>query len=235
MEWLTGRVYNFVLDDVEMGKKDDDFGKSKSPRRGPRGGSRWNPSRTAPSKRWTKRILLALLFGVILYLFFENIPKGDFHDKRRPVYGKSQLDQQGHQVWPYAPPRHKGEFDSIGGRGNFPSRQSEDQKRGGSLSADSQLGVEVYDGPIEFPNLATTLHTLSQTHTTSPSRNILFAASSLKSASNILPMVCRMGQEMRSYVHFALMGHSEVDIEELQKVNAVDEKCHITFHGMLSR
>ncbi|KAF7521932.1 hypothetical protein G7054_g12281 [Neopestalotiopsis clavispora] len=61
-------------------------------------------------------------------------------------------------------------------------------------------------------------------------RNILFAASSLKSAATLLPVACQMGQESRNYVHFALISRSDIDMEELQKINGIDEGCQIIFH-----
>lgn len=62
-------------------------------------------------------------------------------------------------------------------------------------------------------------------------KNVLFAASSLKSAAALLPIACQMGTELRSYVHFALMSRSEIGLNELRAVNGVDDSCHIIFHG----
>lgn len=65
-------------------------------------------------------------------------------------------------------------------------------------------------------------------------KNVLFTASSLKSAAALLPVACQMGSELRNYVHFALMSRSTIDIEELRALNGVDESCHVIFHGKSS-
>jgi hypothetical protein len=62
-------------------------------------------------------------------------------------------------------------------------------------------------------------------------KHILFSAASLRSAATLLPIACRMGSELRSYVHFALMGRSEIGLDDLRAVNGVDESCNIIFHG----
>jgi hypothetical protein len=65
-------------------------------------------------------------------------------------------------------------------------------------------------------------------------KNILFAAANLKSAALLLPMACQMGNELRNYVHFALVGGSGIDIDDLRAVNGIDESCQVIFHGMRS-
>lgn len=63
-------------------------------------------------------------------------------------------------------------------------------------------------------------------------KNVLFAAASLKSASLLLPMACQMGDELRNYVHFALIGGSGIGMDELRAVNGIDKSCQVIFHGM---
>lgn len=64
-------------------------------------------------------------------------------------------------------------------------------------------------------------------------KNVLFAAASLRSAAVLLPMACQMAAELRSYVHFALAGGSDIGLEELRAINGLDDSCQVIFHGMV--
>ena len=89
-----------------------------------------------------------------------------------------------------------------------------------------------YNGPVKFLNLAESLQApVDITAEVATNQNILFAAGTLKSAATLLPLACQMGAELRSYVHFALMSRSEMEIHELRQVNGVDDSCYIRFHG----
>lgn len=86
-----------------------------------------------------------------------------------------------------------------------------------------------FDGPIKFYNLASTLG--SGTASWKTTRNILFAASSLKSASNIIPLACDMSNHNRNKVHFAIMGRDGITIDKLKQVNGVgDGDCAVIWH-----
>ena len=246
MHGLKGRVMqNFVLDDVEMGKKDDDFPARKASSRRRGGGPGWRPSRVAPSRRLAKRLVILVLMAFVAYILFKNMPRNEWRDARRPRYEETAGSSGGGGVagrwpppgWAQPPPRHKGEWDSVrrggGGGDDGASGPAADYSpgRGNALKLPPGSRVDAHEGPIEFPGLFNTLYTISKTRD-ALEKNILFAASSLKSASNILPLACQMGRERRNFVHFALMSHSDISIEELQRVNGINEKCHILFHGM---
>jgi hypothetical protein len=101
-----------------------------------------------------------------------------------------------------------------------------------SLGAGTAAPVQRYNGPVKFHNLAVSLHAISGTRGTMfHNKNVLFAAASLKSAAVLLPLACAMGTEFRSYVHFALMSRSDVEMKELKKINGIDDECEIIFHG----
>jgi hypothetical protein len=89
-----------------------------------------------------------------------------------------------------------------------------------------------YNGPVEFSHLSQSLHKLGETKGSYPvNRNVLFAAATLKSVSQLLPMACQMSTELRSYVHFALMSRSEMSMDEIRAVNGIDDTCVVFFHG----
>ncbi len=59
----------------------------------------------------------------------------------------------------------------------------------------------------------------------------LFVAASLTSAANLLPIACDTSIRGRNYVHFALMGRSDISMEILESVNGIGKDCGIVFHG----
>jgi hypothetical protein len=86
-----------------------------------------------------------------------------------------------------------------------------------------------YDGPIKFYNLGPTLG--SATASSRASRSVLFAASSLKSASHIIPLACDMSKQNRNKVHFAIMGREEITIENIKQMNGIsDGDCAVLWH-----
>ena len=86
-----------------------------------------------------------------------------------------------------------------------------------------------FDGPIKFYDLASTLG--FGTAASRASRNILFAAASLKSVSHLIPLACYMSKQNRNKVHFAIMGREGITIEEIKQVNGIsDEDCAILWH-----
>ncbi|TQS37386.1 hypothetical protein Golomagni_02143, partial [Golovinomyces magnicellulatus] len=84
-----------------------------------------------------------------------------------------------------------------------------------------------FDGPIKFPHLSPTLRSSNGAHS---SKNVLFAAASLKSAGTIIPGACEMADWKRNNVHFAIFGHEDMPMDILKSINGVGEECKITFH-----
>ena len=61
---------------------------------------------------------------------------------------------------------------------------------------------------------------------------VVFAASSLRGVSDLLPLVCGMANRTINNVHFVLMGRNDLSIEGIQYVNRVrDGDCPIHWHG----
>ncbi|KAI0840984.1 hypothetical protein F5Y06DRAFT_234756 [Hypoxylon sp. FL0890] len=204
-----GKMRGFFLSDEELGKKDDDHKPSKSG-----GGLRqpsWHPARVPP-RRSLKRIALVLVVATIVYLFIKNIPVlGPDARMRRPSYS-------------YPPDRAP----------NVPKRPSYERAQPAPSKPNGRppnAPERIFNGPVRFLELAPTLHAISGTRGSMlVNRNVLFASSSLKSAATLLPIACQMGSELKSYVHFALMSRSDIEIRELRRVNGIDDSCHIIFH-----
>lgn len=209
---LWGNMRGFSLNDDEFGKKDDDH---KHPsRNGSLRQQSWAPARVPP-RRFLKRIFLVFGAAILTYLFIHNIPT-DIGPRQslRPAYG--QTAPPGYPVHGRPPP------------GTNPKDAAHDE----DLPSPEPLQRN-YNAPPKFLELAGTLRAIGTTRgSLVVNRNVLFAASSLKSAAAILPVACQMGLELRNYVHFALMSRSEISTEDLLKVNGIYEDCHLIIHGI---
>ncbi|KAI8723546.1 hypothetical protein NCS52_00210400 [Fusarium sp. LHS14.1] len=90
---------------------------------------------------------------------------------------------------------------------------------------------KAYNGPLRFPELAKTLRNIQGTGGSyERNRNVLFAASNLKSVSTLLPMACQMSAQDMNHVHFAIAGSSEVPLKELLQINGIDDSCKLFLH-----
>ncbi|RSL50461.1 hypothetical protein CEP54_011922 [Fusarium duplospermum] len=108
-------------------------------------------------------------------------------------------------------------------RQSAPDREPAPGPRGGQDKA--------YNGPLRFPELAKTLRNIQGTGGSyERNRNVLFAASSLKSVSTLLPMACQMSAQDQNHVHFAIAGRSEVPLKELLQINGIDDSCKLFLH-----
>ncbi|RYP13707.1 hypothetical protein DL767_010611 [Monosporascus sp. MG133] len=202
---------NYFLSDVELGKKDDDHNKHAKDR-GLRTTQKWLPSR-GPRRRSLKAIALLAIIAFLVYAFVTNMPAslGPNPLMRRPTF---------EHVPPRPPPR-------VHPVQRPPPSQANPRSRAPPASPPERT----YNGPVKFLELASSLHAITPTQgSMAVNKNVLFAAASLKSAATLLPIACQMGAELKSYVHFALMSRSNIDLAELQKVNGIDESCNLIFH-----
>ncbi|KAL6719190.1 hypothetical protein ACLMJK_003427 [Lecanora helva] len=189
--------------DEELGKKDDDH----RPLNGATTPT-WSARKPAPAWR-RRRIFYAICALLLVYVFVKNIPT-DLGPA--PRHGFMTPDVQGGKLSSdtQSPPI---------GRPKRPATGSEAEEH-------------YHDGPIKFYKLAASLHGVARLEGQHEvNKNVLFAASSLKSASELIPLACEMARWDRNNVHVAIMGRDDLEIAELKKVNNIeDEDCKVYWH-----
>lgn len=206
------RIY---ASDEELSKRDDDH----------------KPSAVYPWQTrlpWRRRrILLGLVALFFIWLFIHNIPTdlGSIDQRMgRPL-------RPGHTVggleFGYRPPPHK-ENDRTKSQQTSSEKPTGPPPRNDASAEDEHY----YLGPIKFFDLASSLHKITRTNGHRPNnRNVLFAAASLKSVANLIPMACEMASRDRNHVHFAILGRESLAIEDLMEINGVDKAtCSVHFH-----
>ena len=188
----------------ELGKKYDDH----RPRKEVALPSSWAPRRSMPGFR-RRRVIFAVVACLLIYLFIHNLP-ADFG---------SDLPNEGTRV------SSRSSSSSV----RQPPPKSRPPHHHKPLEGEDQY----YEGAIKFYNLAISLQgAVGLGGSSGVNKNVLFAASSLQSASAIIPVACEMAQWNRNHVHFALMGRDDLDIEEIKGLNGIgDEDCNIHWHG----
>ncbi|KAK1979939.1 hypothetical protein LZ30DRAFT_724715 [Colletotrichum cereale] len=201
------------LSDEEMGKKDDDHHRPggsaiKNPILLRNRNPQWQPAAKMPSRRLFRRLAYLLVIAGGLWYLLTDLSLG--FGPRPPNY-----------IYPYPDDPRESRDAALRNPARLPKDQSAPQ---GPEHHD-------YNGPVKFLHLATSLHAIAATKGSQPvNQNVLFAASNLHSLSALLPFACKMGTELRSYVHFAVMGRSDMDLDELKKINGVDDTCYIIWH-----
>lgn len=191
--------------DEELGKKDDDHRPIVN---GASASTSWSARKTTPAFR-KRRIIYGICALLFIYVFVKNIPT-DLGPSPRfsPVVDKDQ-------------------------RGKLPPASSDPpSKKPRKPATPSEAEEHYHDGPIKFYFLASSLHSVARLGGQHESnKNVLFAASSLKSASEIIPLACEMARWDRNDVHFAIMGRDDMAIPEIKTLNGAEEDCNIHWHG----
>ncbi|KAK1635412.1 hypothetical protein BDP81DRAFT_450311 [Colletotrichum phormii] len=209
--WRQLRSFVF-LSDEEMGKKDDDHHRPggsaiKNPMLLRNRNPQWQPAAKMPSRRLFRRIAYLLVIAAGLWYLLSDLSLG--FGQRPPNY-----------IYPYP-------------EDASPSRDLSSRKTGRLAQGQPipPAAEHDYNGPVKFHRLANSLHAIAATKGSQPiNQNVLFAASNLRSISSLLPFACKMGTELRSYVHFAVMSRSDINLDELKKINGVDDTCYIIWH-----
>ena len=183
---------------------DEELGKRDDDRRPTEGAMVGSTLRGWRPRR--KRVLFGILVAYLLYLFVKYIPTDV------PPVSK-RIDTR---------------FGAPGGHGETPT-PVDASPQGQPPPVSETTTRHYFDGPIKFYNLASTLGfdmTFSK-----PNRNVLFAASSLKSAGRIIPLACDMSKQNRNNVHFAVMGREGITIDQIKQMNGIsDAECAILWH-----
>ncbi|KAL8947550.1 MAG: hypothetical protein Q9222_006185 [Ikaeria aurantiellina] len=201
---LLGRMF---ADDEELGKKDDDRKPGKISLQLPA----WSARKPALWRR-RRTLLYCLIACVTLYIFFKNIPSPDHPPIARPTFIR--------------PPR-----DTPHNAGNPKAIPEDPSQKPPWPDKPTEIDKHYYDGPIRFERLAVSLHAISRLrgHVES-NRNVLFASSNLRSASELIPIACEMGSWEKNDVHFAFMGRDDLELDELRVLNGVDDDCKVNWH-----
>ena len=195
---------SIFLGDEELGKKNDDH----RPLNGADTSS-WSARKSPPAWR-KRRVFYGICILLLLYVFVKNIPT-DLGPAVR--YIPNTRDDQGGKL----------PTDSRVPPTNKPKRPS----------TPSKAEEHYHDGPIKFYMLASSLHGVARMDGQQElNKNILFAASSLESASEIIPMACEMARWEKNNVHFAIMGRDDMEMAEIRNLNgASEEHCNVHWHG----
>lgn len=188
--------------DEELGKKDDDH----RPQSNNLSSSSWSARKTFPAFRKT-RIIYGICLLLFIYLFVKNIPD-DLGPSTRDF--NPRLNQGGKLP--------EGRADPPANKPRRPTIPSEAEEH-------------YHDGPIKFYKLASSLHSVARLGGQHDSnKNVFFAASSLKSASEIIPLACEMARWDRNDVHFAIMGRDDMEIQEIRSLNGAVDDCNVHWH-----
>ncbi|KAL3451954.1 armadillo-type protein [Aspergillus insuetus] len=193
-----------LLADEELGKKDDDHRRTTPLEQ------QWQPKSWKRPRR--RRILLALVMLYLAYLFFKNMPT-DLPSARERM--KSRLPPSQHVLPEAAPPP------------GISSTDPPPRDESGLENKDEYY----YEGKIQFYELGKSLKLFQPSARPTTSNAVIFAASSLRSVSDLLPLACRMVDIKLNKVHFLLMGRDDISIEDIKRVNGVAHtSCPIHWH-----
>ncbi|KAE9963265.1 hypothetical protein BLS_009451 [Venturia inaequalis] len=208
-------VTRLFTHDEELGKKDDDY-----PPKHSRPGL-WNSSTTPSSavryrtrKRWIT--ISAALFAV--WLFWHFMPADILEPSPHPLRPGMGRSSQNHQGKP--------------GKDDFGAPRGPPPGFGKGMKVKQEERDHFFDGDIRFYRLPHSLHAISQTNGFQRmNKNVMFAASNLKSLAVLIPMACEMGRWDKSVVHVAITARSELSLKEIQSINGVDENdCKVSWH-----
>ena len=202
---LAARIF---ADDEELGKKDDDH----RPGKGVLIPAIW-PLWQTPLRVRRRRLALGFAALMFLYFFIKYIPTD------------------------LGPANKRGNMrtSTAGGRLGRPPAADQGSSMDQPPLAPGQGPADkhYYNGPIYLDQLGATLYGIAKMGGQWESnKNVLFAVSNLKSASELIPIACDMAVWKRTYVHFTLMGREDLPIDALKEVNQVTEECNIHWHGM---
>ncbi|KAG9846526.1 hypothetical protein KCU77_g8544, partial [Aureobasidium melanogenum] len=191
-----------------LGKRDDDLGRRPGSQAQP-----WSWSTALRLRR--RRLAMGLLGAFLIWLFVHNIPTdlGSVDQRMgRPL-------RPGHQVngveFGYRPPARPAQQAAPP---NTPSKEpTGPPPKPQSIETHES---HYYAGPVKFYRLAKTIQAIARTmgHR-KDNRNVLFAASNLKSAANLLPMACEMARVDKNFVHFTLLGRDAMPLEDVLEIN----------------
>jgi hypothetical protein len=201
-----------------VGKRDDDLGRRP-------GSQPWSWSTMLRMRR--RRLAMGLLGAFLIWLFIHNIPTDLGSVDQRMGHSL----RPGHRVngveFGYRPPARPAQ---EAARQNPASKEPTGPPPKSQNTLQSQ--DHYYAGPVKFYKLAKTIQAIARTmgHRRD-NRNVLFAASNLRSAANLLPMACEMARVDKNFVHFTLVGREDIPLQDVLEINGLGRgECDIIFH-----
>ncbi|TID25597.1 hypothetical protein E6O75_ATG03460 [Venturia nashicola] len=202
--------------DEELGKKDDDYTFNHN-----RAGL-WNsntPMSPALRYRTRKRWITVSATLLALWIFWHFMPADILEPSPRPLRPGMENTPQYHQGKP-------GKDDFGAPRGPPPGYGK------GKKKAKQEELDHFFDGDIRFYKLPHSLRGISQTSGFEKrNKNVMFAASNLKSLAALIPMACEMGWWDNSFVHVAITARSDLSLEEIKSINGVGRNdCKVFWH-----
>ena len=177
-----------------------------------------SPWSRAPVQPLRRRRIIYLLCGVLfVYLFIKNLPT-DVGPHPRWADTRVYRGPQGPAARPIPT--------------SAPAQQPASKKKPPRPAGKSVSEEHYHDGPIKFYKLAASLHAVAKLGgSKDQNSNVLFAASSLKSVSEILPLACEMARWERNDVHLALTGRDTMEISDIMDINGItQDECDIYWH-----
>ncbi|GLA80524.1 hypothetical protein AtubIFM56815_001348 [Aspergillus tubingensis] len=223
--WPSKRPF---LADEELGKKDDDH-QSRTVHSQPWRSKQWKPPRP-------RRFVLGIVALYLLYLFFKNMPTdlAPAPERFNPALAQARqaalrfqqehLQQQSQQQGQQEKEELQPPLSGAPPQGP-PERNEADAKPSDEL---------YYNGKINFYYLAKSLHRFQgqvSRYQKPTSHAVVFAAASLESVSDLLPLACQMAGRKLNEVHMVLLGRDDVSIEGIQRVNGIDDaNCPVNWH-----
>lgn len=213
--WFTQNVW---VPDENLAKKDDDL---KLPHHT---GSNWQAARK-PRRRTLIRCTVYALAVVCFVFLLRRITYSPEEDIVRPYsqYRHNDPAVKGVPTQLTAPKATtKPPVDTK------PANHSPEEPTEGRLSTDDSRH---YKGMLKFRALFASLRQLSSARLGMGPNPIMFAASNMQSAATVLPMACQRAASQSDRIFFALFGDSDIELEQLLKVNGIDKSCKILAIG----
>jgi hypothetical protein len=219
-----GSISLLWRDDEELAKKDDDLGlpgHSKA-------GARWQSTTRSPRRRTMFRIAGYAFLLFLVVVIIRSVVNASTSSAPYSYSGRENLGINR----PSPDTRPQGPLQPIRPAPPNPDSAPAAKEKSGS-AGDGVAGTpRTYNGKLKFPELGTSLQAIAPTGgNKAKNRNVLFAAASLQSAAALLPLACDMAAEKQNYVHFALMGRSDMAMKDLLSINGIDSECPLILHG----
>lgn len=199
--------------DEELGKKDDDH-KFKPARR------HHNNAGWLHGPRWRRKRVLLIVLGFCLFSVAMHYMRSERPEPTLTAH---------HNPFSYRPPVA---VSGDEGKNPWDNKEPKGPPPGIRAPKKGEQAPHTFDGQYKFYRLAKSLRGAAHTDGyRRVNRNVLFAVSSLKSASTMLPLICEMAKWNRNWVHAAFMGREDIPLSAILDINGIDRKsCPAIWH-----